>query len=65
MVSSRVCSVSKTCPKVIQLDTDSESYQGHASLVLTDTKGRDVALPPDVRYFYVTSAHLQGDARMP
>ena len=56
------CSVSKTCPKVIQLDTDSESYQGHGSLVVTDTKGRDVTLPSDVRYFYVTTAHLQGDA---
>lgn len=58
----RRCSTSMTCPKVIQVDADSESYQGHASLVLTDTKGRDVALPPEVRYFYVTTAHLQGDA---
>jgi hypothetical protein len=58
----RRCSMSKTCPKVIQVDADSESYQGHASLVLTDTRGRDVILPPDVRYFYLTTAHLQGDA---
>lgn len=57
----KVCSVSKTCPKVIQLDTDSESYQGHGSLVLTDTKGRDVALPADARLWYVTTAHLQGN----
>jgi hypothetical protein len=56
----RVCEASKTCPKVVQLDTDSESYQGHASLVVTDTKGRDIALPPHVRYFYVTTAHSQG-----
>ena len=57
----RRCSTTMTCPKVIQVDADSESYQGHASLVVTDTKGKDVALPADVRYFYVTTAHLQGD----
>ena len=57
----RRCSTSMTCPKVIQVDADSESYQGHASLVLTDTKGKELALPPEVRYFYLTTAHLQGD----
>jgi hypothetical protein len=58
----RQCSTTKTCPKVIQVDADSESYQGHASLVVTDTRGRDITLPPEVRYYYVTTAHLQGDA---
>lgn len=57
----KVCSTTKSCPKVIQLDTDSESYQGHGSLVLTDTKGKDVSLPSDVRLWYVTTAHLQGN----
>jgi len=56
----KVCSTTKSCPKVIQLDTDSESYQGHGSLVLTDTNGQDIALPWDVRLWYVTTAHLQG-----
>lgn len=56
------CSASKTCPNVIQLDADSESYQGHGSLVVTDTTGRDVALPAEVRYYYLTTAHNQGDA---
>jgi len=58
----RRCSASKTCPNVIQLDADSESYQGHGSLVLTDTKGTDVKLPAEVRYYYLTTAHNQGDA---
>ncbi len=58
----RRCAASKTCPKVIQLDADSESYQGHGSLVLTDTTGRDLQLPPEVRYYYLTTAHNQGDA---
>ena len=57
----KTCSATKTCPKVIQLDTDSESYQGHGSLVVTDTSGKDVALPADVRLWYVTTAHLQAN----
>jgi hypothetical protein len=55
----RRCSMSKTCPKVIQVDSDSEAYQGYGSLLVTDTQGRDVALPSEVRYSYLTSAHLQ------
>jgi len=57
------CSQSNTCPYVIQVDTDTESYSGHASLILTDTQGRRVDLPPNVRYYYVTTAHLQGNPR--
>ena len=53
------CSKSNTCPHVIQIDTDTEFYIGHASLVLTDTRGRMVDLPDNVRYYYVTTAHLQ------
>jgi hypothetical protein len=56
------CSQSNTCPHVIQVDTDTESYAGHASLVLTDPQGRAVDLPANVRYYYLTMAHLQGNA---
>ena len=56
------CSQSNTCPHVIQVDTDTESYAGHASLLLTDTQGRAVDLPANVRYYYLTMAHLQGNA---
>ncbi len=55
------CAQSNTCPHVIQVDTDTESYSGHASLVRTDTEGRPVDLPANVRYYYVTTAHLQGN----
>ena len=54
------CSQSNTCPHVIQVDSDTESYSGHASLVLTDTQGRAIDLPTNVRYYYLTTAHLQG-----
>ena len=54
------CSPSNTRPDVIDVDTDMELDSGHASLVLTDTRGRAADLPPNVRYYYVTTAHLQG-----
>ena len=56
------CTASGTCPNVIQVDADSEYYGAHASLILTDTTGQPVELPPNVRYWMLMTAHLQGDA---
>jgi hypothetical protein len=56
------CSASKTCPNVIQVDTESEWYGAHGSLVVTDTRGRAIQLPPNVRYWMLTAAHQQGNA---
>jgi hypothetical protein len=42
------------CPKIIHLDTDSDLWAGRASLVVTDTKGADVAMPDNVRVFLAT-----------
>lgn len=56
------CTASATCPRVIQVDADSEYYGAHASLLLTDTTGRPLEPPPGVRYWMLTMAHLQGDA---
>ena len=56
------CAASDTCPQVIQVDADSEYYGAHASLILTRTTGEPVALPPNVRYWMLALAHLQGDA---
>ena len=55
------CTESDTCPSVIQVDTESEWYGAHGSLVVTDTTGRMTALPPRVRYWMLTTAHLQGN----
>lgn len=52
------CAASKTCPKVIQVDSESEPYQGYSSLLVTDTRGRAVRLPNDVRYYVLSTAHL-------
>jgi hypothetical protein len=56
-----VCSRSNTCPLVIQVDSDSESYVSPGSLVLTDPSGQPVALPANVRYYYLTTAHSQAN----
>jgi hypothetical protein len=42
------------CPKVMHLDTESDLWQARASLVATDTKGADIAMPDEVRLYAVT-----------
>lgn len=39
------------CPKVIHLDTDSDLWAGRSSLVATDTAGRDLPMPDNVRIY--------------
>ena len=56
------CTASGTCPRIIQVDADSEYYGAHASLIVTDTRGRALELPPNARYWMLGTAHLQGDA---
>ena len=56
------CTASGTCPRIIQVDADSEYYGAHASLIVTDTRGRALELPANVRYWMLGTAHLQGDA---
>ena len=56
------CTASGTCPQIIQVDAESEYYGAHASLILTDTSGQALELPPNVRYWMLATAHLQGNA---
>ena len=56
------CTASGTCPRIIQVDADSEYYGAHASLIVTDTRGRALELPPNARYWMLGTAHLQGAA---
>ena len=44
------------------MDADSEYYGAHASLIMTDTAGQPLELPPNVRYWLLTTAHLQGNS---
>lgn len=55
------CTGSGTCPLVIQVDSDSEAYASPGSLVVTDPAGKPIELPANVRYYYLTTAHLQGN----
>ena len=52
----RRCRASGTCPRIIQTDSEYEFYGAHASLTATDTEGRPLALPPEVRA-YLISGH--------
>lgn len=45
------CTKSKTCPRIIHLDSDTELWQVRASLLYTDTSGKPVAIPENVRIF--------------
>ena len=52
------CSASKTCPKIIHTNGEAELWQARASLVVTDSRGRDIQLPDNVRaYLYSGTQH--------
>jgi hypothetical protein len=50
------CHLTGTCPKVIQTDSESELWQGRASLVVTDTRGKPIPIPKNVRVFLFMGA---------
>ncbi|HVZ59433.1 MAG TPA: alpha/beta hydrolase domain-containing protein [Terriglobales bacterium] len=54
------CTKSHTCPKTIQLDADTEIWQGRASLVLTTPDGKHIDLPENVRMFVPTGIPHNG-----
>ncbi len=45
------CTESKTCPRIIHADSDTEVWQGRDSLIVTDTSGHPLALPDNVRVY--------------
>jgi hypothetical protein len=47
------CTQSNTCPKVMHIDGGGEFWQARASLVVTDGAGAAVALPDNVRAYYM------------
>jgi hypothetical protein len=49
------CLESNTCPKVFHTDTGTEFWQARSSLVVTDTSGKDIELPDNVRAYLMTS----------
>jgi hypothetical protein len=49
------CLIAKNCPKIIKSDSEIEFYQQRASLVVTDTQGNALAMPDNVRLFFLSN----------
>lgn len=47
------CRLSATCPRVMQTDSEHEWWASRASLLVTDTQGRHLDLPADVRAYMI------------
>ncbi len=55
------CLESNTCPKIFHTDTATEFWQARSSLVVTDTTGKDIKLPNNVRaYLMASTPHSEG-----
>jgi hypothetical protein len=48
------CRISATCPRIMQTDSEYEFWGARASLLVTDTQGNHVDLPPEVRAYTLT-----------
>jgi hypothetical protein len=48
------CGKSRTCPRILHVDSDTEVWQGRASLVTTDTAGHFLTLPENVRVYMLS-----------
>lgn len=49
------CLATASCPKLMHVDSSVEFWQGRASLVVDDGAGKDIALPPGVRAYLMSS----------
>ena len=49
------CLAAGNCPKIIKTDSEIEFYQQRASLVVTDTQGNALAMPDNVRLFFLSN----------
>ncbi len=48
------CEKSHTCPRILHLDSDTEFWQNRDSLSVTDTAGKPLALPDNVRLYMMS-----------
>ena len=55
------CTKSHSCPKIFHLDTDTEMWQGRASLVVTSPSGKAVPIPDNVRVYIPGVPHESND----
>lgn len=50
------CSLSNTCPRIMQVDSEFEFWGSEASLLVTDTRGRNLEPPPEVRLYMIAGS---------
>ena len=51
----RRCLASNTCPNIFEVNSANEYWVKGGSLLHTDTRGNDLAEPPNVRYYFFSS----------
>jgi hypothetical protein len=54
------CEKSHTCPRIVHVDSDTEFWQNRASLAVTDTSGRPLTLPDNVRVYLLSGQEHNG-----
>ncbi|MEH0075790.1 alpha/beta hydrolase domain-containing protein [Pannonibacter sp. Pt2] len=55
------CMATDTCPKIMHSDTSTEFWQGRAYLVSTSPEGEPLAMPDNVRLYFLAGApHFNG-----
>lgn len=50
------CRLTNTCPKIMHVDSEYEMWGSRGSLIVTDTRGYHLDLPPEVRAYMITGA---------
>jgi Alpha/beta hydrolase domain len=50
------CSLTNTCPRIMQVDSEFEFWGSEASLLVTDTRGRNLEPPPEVRLYMIAGS---------
>lgn len=50
------CSLTNTCPRIMQVDSEFEFWGSQASLLVTDTRGNAIDLPSNVRAYMIAGA---------
>jgi hypothetical protein len=49
------CLAAANCPKIIKSDSEIEFYQQRAALVVVDTEGKPLAMPDNIRLFFLSN----------
>lgn len=56
------CRSTKSCPKIVEVDSEFEFWGSHASLNVTDAQGRALPIAPEARLFMVAGSQHGPDA---